>query len=279
MGERRLHLTTPDGRVALAVRGEGPAALLLHGLSANRRTWDPLAELLEDEFTLFLPDLPSRGESEPQPELRYRYADELRRARWILDRLRPMPELLVGHSQGAALAVGLAAEGRARGLVLASPISPWTPRPAVLAALRPRAVRRSVRAAFLPFRRVLARLILRRVCGPETPVTRRMVDLYAEPYADPRRADALLRIVADWRPQELERHLPDRAPPTLVVSGERDPRARPEDAARLARRLGAPLWPARKAGHLLPDEAPALLARAVRAVYEEIREDGREAAG
>lgn len=279
MGERSLFLTTPEGRVALEVRGHGPAVLLLHGLSANRRTWDRVAELLEEEFTLILPDLPSRGHSEPRPELRYRYADELRRARWILDRLRPAPELLVGHSQGAALAVGLAAEGRARGLVLASPVSPRTPRPAVLAALRPRIVRRALTAALLPFRRLLARLILRRVCGPDTSVTGRMVDLYAGPYADPRRAEALLRIIADWRPQDLEPHLPERAPPTLVVSGERDPRVRLQDAAGLARRLGAPLWPAPRAGHVLPDEAPTLLARAVRSVYEESREEGREAAG
>ncbi len=269
MPEPTFRVPTSDGELVVEVRGRGPPILFLHGVSAHRGGWHAVAERLDGEFRLYLADLLGRGESDVAPEARYGLADELRRAAALWEALSPAPELLVGHSQGAALALALAAERLPRGLVLTSPVTPWTRRPAVLTALRPRLVRRAAVAAVAPFRRPLARLILRRVCGPRTPVTRAMVERYAAPFADARRAEGLLRILADWRPRELADRLPGALPPTRLVAGRRDPRVSPGDAEALARRLGVPIWWAPGAGHVLPEEAPELIARAVRAVHEE----------
>lgn len=274
----RVHeVRLPDGALCLELRGWGPPLLFLHGISANRRTWDPVAALLEDRFTLLLPDLLSRGSSEPRPDLRYRMADELRRVRELAARLPAAPRLVVGHSQGAALAVALAAaDPRVEGLVLANPVTPWTLRPSVLRPLRSAALRRGAAALLRPLRRPFARWILGRTYGPCRRPVAEEVEAYARPYADPRRARALLAVLADWEPAELATHLPRRPLRARVLAGEADRRIGVRGPAALARHLGTPCVTVPGAGHVLPAEAPALVARAVEELFLEIDDARRE---
>lgn len=269
MESRTFRIPLSDGDVAVEVRGRGPGVLLLHGVSANRRGWRRLAPRVERDFTLFLPDLLGRGESDAPAEARYGLADEVARATELLAGLQPSPRLILGHSHGGAIALALSSRVELDGLVLASPVTPWTIRPRVLEALRWRPVRRTLARLFRPVRRPLGHLVLRRVCGKGTPVTATMVRTYTEPYAERGRVETLMRIVADWRPEELEGWLPSRPPPTRVLVGEKDPRVLPRDAEALARRLGAPFQVVPGAGHVLPEEAPAALARALRELHAE----------
>lgn len=255
---------TPAGRVRVELRGQGPIILLLHGLSAHRRTWDPVARRLEGRFGLCLPDLPGRGESEPRPELAHGLGEELRRLRALLDRVGLAPRIVVGHSQGAALAAALAAaDRRVQGLVLTNPVTPWTRRPGTLSVLRHPAAREAVATVFRPLRRPLARCILERTYGPNRATLEEDVRRYAEPYADPARARLLLRLLADWEPAALERHLPDRPLAGWVLAGARDRRVGLREPARLAARLGLEFAAVRGVGHVLPEEAPERVERAV----------------
>jgi 3-oxoadipate enol-lactonase len=45
------------------VTGRGPPLVLLHGLMASGAMFDPLAELLRDDFRLLIPDLRGHGQS------------------------------------------------------------------------------------------------------------------------------------------------------------------------------------------------------------------------
>ncbi|MFQ5677917.1 MAG: alpha/beta fold hydrolase [Gemmatimonadota bacterium] len=271
------YVTLRDGTVPVELLGSGPSVLLLHGLSAHRQVWAPVLRPLRARFTLCLPDLLSRGESEARPEASYRLSRELERIRELLARCELAPLILVGHSQGAALAAALAAEEHGvAGLVLANPVTPWTHRPRLLRILGRPATRRVLAGLLVPARRPLARHLLRRAYGPGTRPTRVTVERFAGPYRSPRRATTLLRALAEWHPAELAGRLPTRSLAGRVLAGDRDRRIGVEAPGRLAARLGLRFEVLRGAGHVIPQERPEAIARAVEETYREILEGRRE---
>lgn len=263
-----------EGRIRVRVVGRGPPVLCLHGLSAHGRTWLPVASLLAHRHTFWIPDLLSRGRSTARPQAHYRLEDESRRARELIRGLGAVPRVVVGHSQGAGVALALARrEPRIRGLVLCSPVTPWTRRPLALELLRSDLMRRIGAGIFRPLRRPLARLILARAFGPAAPVPADTVSAYCEPYAEKARARALMRLLADWHPREIEEVLPERSLAVRVIVGERDPRIELEPAERLAERLGAPLSLIRDGGHVLPEQVPEVVAQAIAEVCDAVEPD------
>ncbi len=51
----------------IEVSGQGPALVMLHGWSMNRRVWQLVKPYLENDFTLYCVDLPGHGDSEWLP--------------------------------------------------------------------------------------------------------------------------------------------------------------------------------------------------------------------
>lgn len=268
--DRRVSL--PEGELRVRLLGRGPAILFLHGLSSHAGVWERPARRLAERHTLILPDLLGRGRSEARADVPYRLVDETARVGGLLAALDVDPDVVVGHSQGAALALALEeGAGRRRGLVLVCPVTPWTRRPAILELLRMAPLRRLLSPVLSRLRRPLGRRILRtRVYGDPSRADAAAVDRYVAPYADPRRSEALLRALADWRPAELASRLPIPASPTRVLAGGFDRRIPPAAARRLAAVLDARMEVIPGAGHLLPEEAPDAVARAVDAVYAEV---------
>ena len=260
-----------DGTVRVAILGRGRPVLFLHGISAHGRAWRPVAERFVDEhrgWECWLPDLPGRGVSDAQPGLSYTLDDEVRRLRALVRALAPdgpRPQLVAGHSQGAAIALALArAEPEIRGLLLSNPVTPEIRSPAVLRLLRSSIVRRVVGGVLAPLHAPLGHLVLRRACGPVFRAPPDLVAAYARPWASTRRARTLLRILADWRPSELEGRMPDRPIAAHVVTGAHDPRIPVEAGKRLASRLGCDFTVCPDGGHVLTEQHPQLLARILR---------------
>ena len=144
-----------------------------------------------------------------------------------------------------------------RGLLLINPISPFTRRPAALEALHRPAVRRLAVPIVRHYRHSLTRYILtRRVYADPRSVTEATVRKYAG-YLDAREnIEALLRVVADWRPAELAAYDTRRAEPLLLVTGRGDRRAPPADVCRWAARLGGACVVLEDCAHGVPEEAP-----------------------
>ncbi|MCH8529529.1 MAG: alpha/beta hydrolase [Saccharospirillum sp.] len=103
-------------------QGEGPAIVLLHGISSCAASWSALADQLSG-YRLLAWDAPGYGESSPllaqQPNAGD-YADRLEA--WLAE-LNVERCVLVGHSLGALMASAYQARypQRLRGLVLADP--------------------------------------------------------------------------------------------------------------------------------------------------------------
>lgn len=266
-------LSIDDGELYLRLRGRGPRVLLLHGLTAHGGAWRRVAARLERRYTLVVPDLLSRGRSEARPDLGHDLGRELDRVRAVARHTDTAGRPVVGHSQGAAIATALAAgPNPPSGLVLVCPVTPWTRRPGALEALRSGTVRRAAAPVVSRLRRPLCRWVLRRrVFADPDRVDPETVERYAAPWKEIRRARALLRVLADWRPRELDGRLPDRPPPCRVIAGIRDRRIRLRDARRLADRMDGGFEPVEGAAHMVPDEAPGAVARALEIVIDQHR--------
>jgi pimeloyl-ACP methyl ester carboxylesterase len=52
-----------DGGIGYELRGAGPAVLFLHGLTFDRRTWQPIVQRAGERITSLAVDLPGHGES------------------------------------------------------------------------------------------------------------------------------------------------------------------------------------------------------------------------
>jgi pimeloyl-ACP methyl ester carboxylesterase len=102
--------------------GDGPAALLLHGLLTDSRVWQPVRAALADRYTLVSVDAPGHGGSPPRPA-DFSLDAEVEALVALLDELGvPGPVAWVGHSMGGMKAMRAALDhpGRVAALALIS---------------------------------------------------------------------------------------------------------------------------------------------------------------
>ncbi len=111
-------------KLAYEKSGQGtPRLLLLHGFTGSRAAWNHLRPLLGPGIASIAVDLPGHGRSEPCGFTgREGFTQTLAALVGILDKLGAGPVDVLGYSQGARLALGLAIEwpGRVRRLILES---------------------------------------------------------------------------------------------------------------------------------------------------------------
>lgn len=93
-----------DGIVPIALAGDGPPLILLHGWTLDWRMWQPQVDELAEHFLLVMPDRRGFGRSTAPPALD-READDVER---IADFLGFDKYALLGVSQGGAVALDCA---------------------------------------------------------------------------------------------------------------------------------------------------------------------------
>jgi pimeloyl-ACP methyl ester carboxylesterase len=120
-------------RVHYRELGAGPAIVLVHGLGGQLRNFDylPLQELARS-FRLVLVDRPGSGHSPRRDDAQAQLPAQARLLAGFIRALHlPQPPLLVGHSLGGAVALGVALQEPASlaGLALLAPLTHTVPEP------------------------------------------------------------------------------------------------------------------------------------------------------
>jgi pimeloyl-ACP methyl ester carboxylesterase len=100
-------LTLHGHRVTYRTAGEGPALLLLHGVTNSSQTWERVAPLLSERFTLIAPDLLGHGDS-AAPRGDYSLGAHASGVRDLLTMLGHDHVTVVGHSLGGGIAMQFA---------------------------------------------------------------------------------------------------------------------------------------------------------------------------
>ncbi len=247
----------------MQITGTGPALLLVHGTGAATHSWRGLLPLLAERFTVVAPDLPGHGFTDAPPKRALSLPGMAEAVHALLRELGAVPELVAGHSAGAAVAASMALEGM----------------------LAPRAIV-SINGALLPLRggpgdlfifSALARML---VAVPVVPwlIARRAADrsaverllrntgsridaegvrLYASLARHSAHVTAALGMMAAWDLHPLARALPGLRPALTLVVGGNDRTIPPEDALRVRAILPtAQLVTLPGLGHLAHEEAP-----------------------
>lgn len=118
-----------DVTISYDDQGTGPAVLLIHGHTSDRRTWDPVVPaLLDAELRIVRPDLRGHGRS-TRPDIGYHLSHHAADMAAVLDGAGVGSAAVVGHSIGGGVALEMAVTlaDRVESLVLISPVMPDRP--------------------------------------------------------------------------------------------------------------------------------------------------------
>lgn len=242
---------------------------MLHGAGASAHSWGGLAPLLADSFRLTLPDLPGHGWTRAHGMRRAgleAMAADLAR---LVTELDAVPEVIIGHSAGGAVALELARQLRPepRAVVilngalenfqgLAGVMFPMMAR---LLALNPLAAPLLARSARNP------QAVDRVIKATGSDLGSDALQAYRHLIQDRNHVAGTLAMMAAWRLDGLARALPEIALPVLFLHGAHDAAVAPDVARRAVEKMPqARLEVLEGLGHLIHEEAPDLVQTHIR---------------
>ncbi|MEI7443406.1 MAG: alpha/beta fold hydrolase BchO [Burkholderiales bacterium] len=240
---------------------QAPLLLLLHGTGAATHSWRGLAPRLAASFRVIAPDLPGHGFTDLPAARGLSLPGMAESVGALLAVLGVSPDLVVGHSAGAAIGARMTLDGRCapRGLVGLNPaFVPFGGVPGQLFSPAARwlgglsaAPRLFARIGASPV--VLDRLL--RGTGSEIGADGRRA--YATLVTNPGHVAGALGMMARWDLRPLERELPRLPCPLLMIVGARDLTVPPDQAHAIADRVpGALVETLAGLGHLAHEERP-----------------------
>lgn len=251
--------------------GTAPVVLLLHGTGAATHSWRALAPLLAADFTVIAPDLPGHGFTTGRPTGGLAMPAMARSVGDLLRVLGAAPDLVVGHSAGAAIAFRMVLDGIVAPNAVVGLNPALMPFPGLAAKLFPTFARMLFVNPFVPHLVAgLARgpgdagAYLQRATGSRIdPVG---VTLYRRLFATSDHVAGALTMMAAWDLDTFARDLPRMSVPALLLHGGADaaiPLASVEQAAKRMPACQVQVLP--DLGHLAHEERPADVAAMIRA--------------
>ena len=257
-GALRWHIqhVAPDHETA-----RRPKILLVHGTGASTHSWRDNLLPLAGAGDVLAMDLPGHGFTERPAADRLSLPAMAHQLSGLLAALSFSPDLVVGHSAGAAILIRMALDGQIapRDIIsLNGALYPFEGRtqrafPAIARALflNPLVPRVFALGAGKPQR--VARLIE----GTGSKLDDDGLALYGRLFACSAHAGAALGMMARWDLDALDRDIAGLQQSLMLVVGERDRAVPPSRAADLARRLASCRCVTLPGlGHLAHEEAP-----------------------
>jgi magnesium chelatase accessory protein len=243
--------------------------LLLHGTGAATHSWRGLAPLLAPHAHLLAPDLPGHAFTDALPPGRCSLPGMAAALTQLLADLKFEPDLVLGHSAGAALMLRMALDdawqARPRLVSLNGALMPFEGLAGLSYAPMARLLSRS---AWVP--RLVAwrgddeRAVQRLIGSTGSHIDAAGVAQYRLLMSSPGHVAGALAMMAHWDLQTLLNDLPRLGCPLLLLAAAGDTAVPPAQAQRVALRLpAARLQMLPGLGHLAHEEAPARLADVV----------------
>jgi pimeloyl-ACP methyl ester carboxylesterase len=246
--------------------GNGPAALLLHGLLGYSFSWRFNSEALSKYRTIYAVDMVGAGYSSRVHGLDCRLRAHAQRLLQFIDTMGIESVDLIGNSHGGAVAMmtaALAAEAghpRVRSLALANPVHPWAKFATLQSTMIGNDRIRNVFGRVLFRHEFLQRWFLKRLYGDRNRIAPGTLEGYTRPFALPGSLEYADSIVRTWWSdlEELKQAMPRIADiPTLLVWGTKDHAVKVESAADLLRAFhDGRLITLKGAGHMPMEEVP-----------------------
>lgn len=257
------------------VMGEGPSLLLLHGTGASTHSWAELMPLLASGFTIVAPDLPGQGFTQAPPHEFLSLPGMARAITGLLRELDIRPDIAVGHSAGAAVAIQMTLSRQIAPRAIVSLNGALLPLGGMAGQI------------FAPLAKLLTAvpfvtdLFARRARDPQaiermieqtgSTLDARGIELYRRLASNPAHVAAALGMMANWDLRAFASMLPRLKVPLTLVVGSRDRTIPPSQAERVRELLPqAKIVTLPGLGHLAHEERPAECADIIRAAAREV---------
>ncbi len=224
------------------IMGQGPVMLLLHGTGSGSFSWRDLMPLLAPHFTVIAPDLPGHAFTSRGPPEALSLPGMAEGLRALLWQLQLSPQMIVGHSAGAAIAAQMALEQAPLANSRLIGLNPaWLPLPgtaswlfgpaAKLAELNPLSAWATAKLAGQPG--AMARWMAR--TGSQ--IDALGLDLYTQVLSHPGHVHGVLSMMAAWRLKPLAARLHQIRNPVFMAIGSHDQTVPPALAQEACLRL------------------------------------------
>lgn len=262
-----------------STRAGAPRCLLIHGTGASTHTWRDVAPLLREHFELLSIDLPGHAfTAMPAGGIHSPFLG-LQGMALALGRLLATmefsPDLIVGHSAGAAIGARLCLDGAAHPKLLVSLNGALLPLGGLAGKIFAPAARLMVAvpgvSRLFAWRASDAQVIQGLLDSTGSALDARGRELYRRLASNPGHVEGALGMMAGWDLPALEPELTRLEPTLVLMVGTHDATVPPTEADRLLARLGGRV-PARKVvfeglGHLAHEERPAAFVQALAAAW------------
>jgi len=248
--------------------GAGPALLLIHGTGSSAHSWQRLAPLLAARWSVTAFDLPGHGFTRGTPAAGMSLGGMSDAVAALLQALTISPQLVVGHSAGAAIAARMALDGHFAPQLLISLNGALLPfdryHAAMFAPLARLLASMPLAAALFSWRARDRRAVERLIASTGSRLQAEDIDLYWRLVRSPGHIAGVLQMMACWDLAALRQCLPQLQVPLLQLIAAND-RTVPPAAAQRVRALlpAAGIVTLPDLGHLAHEERADLVARAI----------------
>ena len=248
--------------------GSGPVCLMLHGTGAATHSWRDLMPLLALHYTVVALDLPGHGFTKSVAGGKVSLDGMATSISELLEHIGLKPDLIVGHSAGVAIGARLLMD-RGWTIPLLGLTPALMPFPGLAARLFPQLAKMLFTNPFVAI--IFSRMaqapgqtakFLARATGSKIDAAGDR--FYTRLFSKSGHCDGAIRMMANWRLENLRDQLPKLASPTLLIRASQDaaiPKTAVEDAAALIPNCS--LEVIEKLGHLAHEEQPKQVADSI----------------
>ena len=235
VGTLRWHVQRMPGRKTL------PHLLLIHGTGAATHSWRTLMPILSGRFNVWAVDLPGHGFTSAGTPLQMSLPGMAQALAALLQALELQPQVLVGHSAGAAIASRLCLDGWLQPTQLFSLNGALLQLGGLPGLMFPPAAKLMAALPFVPQLFALSAAnpaaAGRLIAGTGSVLDAEGTALYARLLRSPDHAAGALAMMANWDLRALEAKLPELKPALTLVTASNDKAVPPSQANRVHRML------------------------------------------
>jgi len=230
--------------------GDGPTTLLLHGAGASTHTWADIFSTLGETGRVIAIGLDPMTEDISA----------------LLTALDVIPDLIIGHSAGAAIALNLAPTLTSQPHIISinGAVENFSGVPGVLFPMVAKLLSLNPATAhFFSFFSANEARVKRLIASTGSTLTPRQLSYYQALVSDVSHVNATLSMMAQWSLEDLPERLAKITSPVLFLTGARDGAVPPEASHRAAKHIAhATVETMPMLGHLMHEEdANAVIAR------------------
>ncbi len=256
--------------------GDGPVALLIHGTGASTHSWRDLAPRLAESFTIIAPDLPGHAFTDRPYSRDLSLTNMARLVCQLVETLDVQPQIVVGHSAGAAVALRMALDKCVSPAAIVSLNGALFPFSGVARHVFPPVARLMLLNPFTP--RIFTaqaespQRVERLIENTGSKIDETGLALYKRLFRQPGHVLGALGMMANWDLKPLQDRLSEIETAVVLIATEDDRAIPPSNSMRARDRLpNAKVVYLRGLGHLAHEEAPAQIAEIIE---ETARENG-----